>query len=80
MFIPQTQSATKAVGRQFKPVGPVQRAAFGERAREIGGVGRRPGHHGIAGNEIGGGPECRSAVREYELQAVVALHSKADES
>lgn len=69
----------ETIDRQLEPVGPGERAAFGEGAGEVGRVGKRARHDRVACDEIGGRPERRSAIREYELQGVVACYGYADE-
>ncbi len=79
MFVRQVQPAMETVSRQFEPVGPSERAAFDEGAGEVGGVGERTRHDGIACDEIGGGSEYGCVVREYELQGIVTNHGGADQ-
>jgi len=60
----------EAIGRQFEPVGPSERAAFDEGTSEIGGVGKRARYDGVACYEISRRPERLSGIREYELRTL----------
>ena len=56
------------VGRQFETIGPCQRPAFDERAREIGGICERARHYGIARDQVGCRPIRNRTIGEGKTE------------